>query len=114
MWSYFPHPTWFKDVRSFLGSIGFYRCFIKYFSKIVLPLTKLLQKEIPFIIDDKSKVGFDTLKEKLISTPIWQLPNCNLPFKIKCDASDYALGAVLGQRVDKKLHAMYCASITLN
>ena len=50
------------SVRSFLGSVGFYRCFITDFSKIALPLTTLLQKDVSFIIDDKCNVSFDTLK----------------------------------------------------
>ena len=64
------YPTFFKDVRSFLGSTGFYRQFTKEFSNTALPLTTLLKKYITFIIDDKCKFTLDTLKEKLTSTPI--------------------------------------------
>ena len=58
--------------------------------------------------------GFDKLKELLTSTPIIQAPDWNLPFEIMCDASDYAVGAVLGQKVGKASHAIYYASRTLN
>ncbi|KAL0561648.1 hypothetical protein IC582_002088 [Cucumis melo] len=69
------YPTCLKDVRSFLGSIGFYRRFIKDLSKIALVLTSLLQKNVPFIIDDKCIHAFDTLKDKLTSSLILQTPN---------------------------------------
>ncbi|KAL0536754.1 hypothetical protein IC582_025715 [Cucumis melo] len=108
------YPTCLKDVRSFFVSAGFYRRFIKDFSKIVLPLTNLLKKDVPFVIDDKCMHVFDTLKDKLTSSPILQTLNWNSPFEIICDANDYVLGVVLGQRVDNKLHAIYFTSRTLN
>ena len=107
-------PKTVREIRSFLGHAGFYRRFIKDFSKITKPLTELLMKEAEFIFDDKCLNAFETLKEALISTPIMQPPDWNLPFEIMCDASDYAVGAVLGQRKEKKLHAIYYASRTLD
>ena len=90
-------PKTVREIRSFLGHAGFYRRFIKDFSKITKPLTELLMKEAEFIFDDKCLNAFETLKEALISTPIMQPPDWNLPFEIMCDASDYAVGTVLGQ-----------------
>ena len=58
--------------------------------------------------------AFQTLKQSLISAPIMQPPDWNLPFEIMCDASDYAVGAVLGQRKEGKVNAIYYASKTLN
>ena len=87
-------PTDIKGIRSFLGHVGFQRRFIKDFSKISRP--------VPFVFDDDCLEAFEILKKALISAPIVQPPNWNLPFEIMCDASDYAVGAVLGQRVDKK------------
>ncbi|CAL9001468.1 unnamed protein product [Prunus brigantina] len=58
--------------------------------------------------------AFNTLKELLTSAPIMMAPDWNLPFELMCDASDYALGAVLGQRVKKVPHAIFYASRTLN
>ena len=99
---------------SFLGHAGFYKRFIKDFSKISGPPTSLLQKDIPFVFDDDCLEAFETLKIALISSPIVQPPNWNLPFEIMCDASDYAIGAILGQRVDKKLTVIHYASKTLD
>ncbi|XP_059431555.1 uncharacterized protein LOC132165068 [Corylus avellana] len=109
-----PYPTSVREVRSFLGHAGFYRRFIKDFSKIALPLCKLLQKGIAFELDEACKKAFDKLKELLTSTPVIQPPDWNIPFEIMCDASDYAVGAVLGQRNGKASHAIYYASRTLN
>lgn len=109
-----PPPANVKGVRSFLGHAGFYRRFIKDFSKIIQPLCKLLEKESDFIFDDACLQAFHTIKEKLISAPIITKPNWEMPFEIMCDASDYAVGAVLGQRVDKLFRPIYYASKTMN
>ncbi|KAI3749744.1 hypothetical protein L2E82_20360 [Cichorium intybus] len=97
-----PPPSSVKGIRSFLGHAGFYRRFIKDFSTISKPLCKLLLKDAPFIFDNDCQEAFTILKHKLTEAPILQAPNWLLPFEIMCDASDYAVGAVLGQRVDKK------------
>ncbi|GJV07973.1 DNA-directed DNA polymerase [Tanacetum coccineum] len=86
-----PPPTNVKAVRSFLGHAGFYRRFIKYFSKIYRPMTKLLEKDSVFNFDEECNKAFETLKEKLNNTPIMVSPNWSLPFELMCDASDYAL-----------------------
>ncbi|KAJ9560980.1 hypothetical protein OSB04_006140 [Centaurea solstitialis] len=95
-----PPPTNIKGVRSFLGHAGFYRRFIQDFSKISRPLTKLLEKDAPFISDEKCISAFETLKRHLTNAPIMVPPDWDQPFEIMCDASDYAVGAVLGQRED--------------
>ena len=59
-------------------------------------------------------MAFDRLKEALISAPIVVSPDWNLPFELMCDASDYAIEAVLGQRKENKLHVIYYTSQTLN
>ncbi|KAK1626916.1 hypothetical protein QYE76_001231 [Lolium multiflorum] len=83
--------------------------FIKDFSKISKPLTNLLQKDVPFVFDDDCKEAFETLKKALTTAPIVEVEN---PPEIMCDASDF--GAVLGQRVDKKLNVIHYASKTLD
>ncbi|XP_037496946.1 uncharacterized protein LOC119371237 [Jatropha curcas] len=108
-----PYPASVQEIRSFLGHAGFYRRFIKDFSKIAQPLCKLLQKDVPFVFDEESRKAFDMLKKKLISAPIVQPPNWNYPFEIMCDASNYAVGAVLGQGIEKNPHVIYYASRTL-
>ena len=107
-------PKTGKDIRSFLGHAGFYRRFIKDFSKLARPLTRLLCKETEFAFDDECLTAFKLIKEALITAPIVQAPNWDFPFEIMCDASDYAVGAVLGQRIDKKLHVIYYASRTMD
>ena len=107
-------PKDIKGIRSFLGHAGFYRRFIKDFSKISRPLTNILQKDVPFVFDDDCVESFEILKKALITAPIVQPPDWNLPFEIMCDASDYAVGAVLGPRVDKKLNVIHYASKTLD
>ena len=67
-----------------------------------------------FDFDEECKRAFDKLKELLTSTPVIQPLDWNVPFEIMCDASDYAVGAVLGQRIGKASHAIYYASRTLN
>ena len=109
-----PPPTNIKSLRSFLGHAGFYRRFIKDFSKITKPLTRLLQKDVEYDFDEECLQAFRTLKQSLISAPIMQPPDWNLPFEIMFDASDYAIGAVLGQRKEGKVHTIYYASKTLN
>jgi hypothetical protein len=93
-----PPLTDVKPLRSFLGHAGFFRRFIKDFSKITKPLTHLLQKDVAFDFDEKCLAAFRTLKSALVSAPSVQPPDWSQPFEIMCDASDYTVGAVLGQR----------------
>nr|GEX43678.1 putative ribonuclease H-like domain-containing protein [Tanacetum cinerariifolium] len=105
-----PHLTTVMGVRSFLGHAGFYRRFIQDFSKIARPMTHLLEKETPFVFFKECIDAFNTLKKKLIEAPILVVPDWNLPFELMCDASDYAIGAVLGQRKSKHFQPIYYAS----
>ncbi|GAU36667.1 hypothetical protein TSUD_15800 [Trifolium subterraneum] len=109
-----PPPVNVKGVRSFLGHAGFYQRFIKDFSNISKPLCALLVKDSEFKFDDDCLNAFEILKEKLVSTPIIVAPQWDLPFELMCDASDYAVGAVLGQHRSKFFHAIYYASKVLN
>ncbi|GJS19380.1 reverse transcriptase domain-containing protein [Tanacetum coccineum] len=108
-----PHPTTVKGIRSFLGHVGFYRRFIKDFSKISRPMTRLLEKNNPFIFSEDCILAFQTLKKKLTEAPILIAPNWDQPFEIMCDASDYAIGAVLGQRIEKHFRPIHYASKTM-
>ncbi|RDX71301.1 Retrovirus-related Pol polyprotein from transposon 17.6, partial [Mucuna pruriens] len=111
-----PNPASVREVRSFLGHVGFYRRFIKNFSKLALPLSKLLQKDVEFNFDQPCIEAFQELKRKLTSTYILQAPNWDLPFELMCDASNSALGAVLGQRagVGQPVHVIAYASRTMD
>nr|GEV14673.1 hypothetical protein [Tanacetum cinerariifolium] len=108
-----PHPTTVRGVRSFLGHAGFYRRFIQDFSKIARPMTHLLEKETPFVFSKECVDAFNILKNKLTEAPILVVPDWNLPFELMCDASDYAIGAVLRQRKSKHFQPIHYASKTM-
>ena len=95
-----PLPNTVKDLRSFLGHVGFYRRFIQDFAKVSKPLTTLLCKDKDFIIDKEWKRAFKTLKQALIEAPIQQSPNWDLPFEIMCDASDYASKTLIEAQIN--------------
>ena len=109
-----PPLTNVKTIRQFLGHAGFYRRFIKDFLKITKPLYKLLEKDAKFVWERECQKSFEELKSHLTTAPIVRAPNWQLPFEVMCDASDLAIGAVLGQREDGKPHVVYYASKTLN
>nr|GEZ49200.1 reverse transcriptase domain-containing protein [Tanacetum cinerariifolium] len=108
-----PHLTTVKGIRSFLGHAGFYRCFIKDFSKIARPMTRLLEKDAPFNFSSECVDAFRTLKTKLYEAPILIALNWDMPFELMCDASDFAIGTVLGQRQDKHFRPIHYASKTM-
>nr|GEU32174.1 hypothetical protein [Tanacetum cinerariifolium] len=108
-----PHPTIVKGIRTFLGHAGFYRRFIKDFSKIARPMTGLLEKDTSFIFSKECVEAFQTLKRKLTEAPILIAPNWDIPFELMCDASDFAIGAVLGQCQDKHFRPIHYASKTI-
>lgn len=109
-----PPPTSVKGVRSFSGHAGFYRRFIKDFSKVTKPLCNLLMKDVTFEFNEECLTAFNTLKEKFTTTPVIVAPDWELPFELMCDTSDHTVGAVLGQRRNKIFHVIYYASRTLN
>ena len=109
-----PPPSSVKGIRSFLGVAGFYRRFIKEFSKIAKPLSNLLVQGAPFEFDDQCMQPFLFLKEKLVLVPIVVAPDWDLPFELTCDASDYIIGAVLGQKRERTFQVIYYASRTLD
>ena len=84
-----------KDIHFFLGHAGLYRRFIKDFSKIARPLTSLLAKDVPFIFNDECLNAWEKLKMKLISAPIISILDWSKSFEIMCNASDFAIGAIL-------------------
>ncbi|XP_015162183.1 uncharacterized protein [Solanum tuberosum] len=105
-----PPPITVKGVRSFLGHAGFYKRFIKDFSKTARPMCSRLEKEMKFMFDEKCLQEF----EQLIEAHILIAPNWELPFELMCDASDIAVEAVRGQRKEKMFHSIYYASKTLD
>ena len=107
-------PITVKGIRSFLGHAGFYRRFIKDFSNIARPLCRLLEKDTKFYFDESCQNSFKEIKSRLAEAPIMEKPYWNREFEIMCDASDFAMGAVLGQKDEKVFKAIYYASKTFN
>lgn len=90
-------PSSKKEVASFLGLIGFYRKFIKNFSDLANPLTELTRREVVWVWGAQEQEAFQSLKEKVCSAPVLVAPDLAWPFRLECDASKFATGAVLLQ-----------------
>nr|GEV66959.1 reverse transcriptase domain-containing protein [Tanacetum cinerariifolium] len=108
-----PHSTSVKGVRCFMGHADFYRQFIQDCSRIARPITHLLEKETPLFFSKDYIEAFNILKKKLTEAPISVASDESLPFEIMCDASDYAVGMVLGQRKTKHFQPIHNASKTM-
>jgi len=76
-------------------------------------LTNLLTKDAPFVIDESCVKAFKRLRSSLVSARIVQPPDFSMSFEIMCDVSDFAIGLILGQRVNRMPHVIYYASRTL-
>ena len=90
-------PENVREIRSFLGLAGYYRRFIQDFAKIAAPLTELTRKDVPYVWSLREGEAFAALKRQLTQAPVLQLADPNLEFVVTCDASDFAVGAVLSQ-----------------
>jgi len=109
-----PRPENLKDVQRFIGLCNYYRRFVKDFAKIAKPLHNLTRKNIKFLWTNECENAFKELKKRLITSPILLHPDITKPFIVECDASNYAIGAVLSQRdKDNNLHpvAYYSRSL---
>ena len=92
-----PTPEKVKDVRSFLGFVNFYHCFIPNYSNAAQPLIDLTKKNFPWNWSPVCQASFDTLKSLFLSKPILHLPDLAAPFTIATNAFKYASGAILLQ-----------------
>jgi hypothetical protein len=90
-------PTTVSEIRSFLGLAGYYRRFIEGFSKIVKPLTSLLEKDKKFVWSEACQDSFDELSKRLTTAPVLVMPDICKSFDIYRDASKQGLGCVLMQ-----------------
>ena len=108
-----PAPTNVKEVQSFIGLCNYYRLFIKDFAKIANPIHKLTRKNVPFVWGKDQQKAFDKLKHLFTSAPILRNPDSNKPFIVETDASNFAVGAVLSQEFDGKLHPVAFLSKSL-
>jgi hypothetical protein len=92
-----PIPKNVSELRSFLGLAGYYRKFVRNFSKVALPLTLLLRTENKFEMKNEQLQSFRALKHLLSHTPVLTIPDVNQPFVVSTDASKFAIGAVISQ-----------------
>jgi hypothetical protein len=92
-----PNPTNVTGVRSFLGLAGYYRRFVKGFSKIDMPLNDLLRSDRKFQWSDLQHNSFLQLKQSISSAPVLAIPDDSLPYLLTTDASGFAIGATLNQ-----------------
>ena len=90
-----PTPKTVKDIKSFLGLAGFYRRFIRNFSKISAPMTALLKKDVKFDWSEKQETAFQELKHSITNAPILANPDPNLPFTVITDSSGFAIGVII-------------------
>ncbi|KAK6126908.1 hypothetical protein DH2020_039348 [Rehmannia glutinosa] len=104
-----PPPTNEKAIRSFLGHAGFYRRFIRDFSKISKPLSQLLEKDAAFNFSNDCSQAFETLKKALVTAPILVAPDWSQLFELMCDASDFAVGAINYTTTEKEMLAIVFA-----
>ena len=93
----YPVPCSVKDVRAFLGLANYYRKFVTDFAKIAGPLHDVTKKGLKFQWTPVCQTAFNTLKDALTQAPILAYPDFSLEFILATDASDHALGYVLGQ-----------------
>jgi hypothetical protein len=90
-------PCSVREVRKFLGFTGYYRHFIKDYSKIARPLLDLTKQATPWHWEDPQQQAFEELRDKMVSKPVLRQPNFDKVFYLQTDASKYGVGAVLSQ-----------------
>lgn len=93
----YPAPKTRRELRRFLGMAGYYRCFCRNFSVVIVPLTSLCSPAVPFVWTDECQHAFEAVKSLLCCAPVLTVPNFSLPFKPEVDASATGAGAVLLQ-----------------
>ncbi|XP_061370333.1 uncharacterized protein LOC133313043 [Gastrolobium bilobum] len=91
-----PPPKNIKQLRGFLGLIGYYRRFVCNYASIAAPLTDLLKTD-SFVWSNKAHTAFISLKTAMTSAPVLSLPNFSIEFIVESDASDLGVGVVLLQ-----------------
>ena len=107
-------PETVHDIRSFLGLAGYYRRFIPQFARIAAPLTELTKKTVPWRWSLREGEAFNALKDALLSAPVLQLADADKEYTVTCDASDYAVGAVLSQQYEDGEHPVAYESRKMN
>lgn len=109
-----PVPSNASEIRSFLGLCGYYRKFIKDFSKIANCIHKLTEKGLPFVWDNNCQAAFDLLKHKLTTSPVSGHPDLSKEFILDTDGSRDPIGAILSQEQDGHEKVIAYASRTFS
>ena len=109
-----PIPSNLKEVQSFLGFCNYYRRFVKNFATIARPLNNLTKKNVKFDFNNECNDSFDKLKDSLCSSEVLIQPDPDKPYKLETDASKFAIGCVLSQKVGRvyKPNGYYSRSLT--
>jgi hypothetical protein len=110
----FPLPRNVRDVRAFLGLAGYYRSFIKDFAAMSKPLNLITRKDTKFSWSEPQQSSFDSLKEALTLASVLAHPDFDKPFILSCDASNYAISAILSQEHEGKEKPLSFASRVVN
>ena len=104
-------PTSVREIRGFLGCVGYYRRFIEGYAKRAIPLTELLKNEEEFIWTERRQHTFEDLKKTLVKAPVLSPPDWRKEFHVTIDASGWYLGAILWQhKGDKQECPVYYTS----
>lgn len=109
-----PTPRKLKDVQGFMGFANFYRRFIKDFSEIARPLNNLTKKDVPWTWDEEHEKAFQGLKSAFLEAPILKMPDPEKPYRMECDASNFATGAILSQQYGDTWHPVAYHSKSFN
>lgn len=111
----YPKPTTTKEIKSFLGLIGYYRKFIPNFAKLTKPFTNCLKKGAQINVNDPVYIKtFEDCKTILTNEPLLQYPDFTKEFLVTTDASNFAIGAILSQGPIGQDKPICYASRTLN
>ncbi|KAL1942409.1 hypothetical protein VTO73DRAFT_6011 [Trametes versicolor] len=109
-----PEPRKVRDVQSFLGFANFYRCFIHNYSEIVIPLTRLTQKSVPWVFSEDCRKAFNALKQAFTAAPVLRHWEPDRPLTVETDASDYTIAGILSITSESgELHPVAFHSRTL-
>ena len=95
-----PPPTTPKEIRQFLGLVGYYRKFVPKFADIARPLTNLTKLDVPYEWTNRCQEAFEFLKQMLLKEPILKYPDPSKPYTLFTDASKFAWACVLTQEYE--------------
>ncbi len=109
-----PAPKKLKELRGFTGFANFYRRFIENFSELARPLNNLTKKDVPWKWEREQQEAFDALKKRFTTAPVLKMPNPEKQYRLECDASNYATGAVLSQEYNGNWHPIAFMSKSFN